>query len=79
MTLAEQRKRWLAAHLAHERKRARMTQVQLANALNRSQSWVARIENGDIDISYLDFFRIADCMPNYRRFTRILLDLALFK
>ena len=45
--------------LRERRKELNLTQKQLAEKLDREQSYIARVENGKADIQLPSFFRIA--------------------
>ena len=53
---------WLTFYgnmLRERRKELNLTQKQLAEKLDREQSYIARVENGKADIQLSSFFRIA--------------------
>lgn len=53
---------WLTFYgnmLRERRKKLNLTQKQLAEKLDREQSYIARVENGKADIQLSSFFRIA--------------------
>ena len=53
---------WLTIYgnmLRERRKELNLTQKQLAEKLDREQSYIARVENGKADIQLSSFFRIA--------------------
>lgn len=51
---------WFYGNMLRERrKELNLTQKQLAAKLGREQSYIARIENGKVDMQLSSFFRIA--------------------
>jgi len=48
----------LRAMLAEERKKARLTQLELATKLNRHQSFVAKYESGERRIDVIELIEI---------------------
>ncbi len=51
---------WFYGNMLRERrKELNLTQKQLAEKLGREQSYIARVENGKVDIQLSSFFRIA--------------------
>jgi ribosome-binding protein aMBF1 (putative translation factor) len=62
---------WFYGNMLRERRRElNLTQKQLAEKLGREQSYIARVENGKVDLQLSSFFRIATILgiqfiPNY--------------
>src|SRR5262245_52961552 len=59
-TTTRQQKHWrLIELLIQERKRAGLRQIDLANAMKRTQGWVARLESGDRQVKVFEFLAVA--------------------
>ena len=56
-------KRWSLAHeIMSAREKAKMTQVELAKKLKTSQSFIARVENGNQNLTIDVLIRMADIL-----------------
>lgn len=54
---------WFYGNMLKERrKELKLTQKQVAERLGREQSYIARVENGKVDIQLSSFFRIASVL-----------------
>ena len=53
------RSRWHGIILRERRKELKLTQKQLAQKIGKEQSYIARVEKGEVDIQLSSFFRIA--------------------
>ena len=55
------RSRWhgIGDILRERRKELKLTQKQLAQKIGKEQSYIARVEKGEVDIQLSSFFRIA--------------------
>lgn len=61
MRAAKSKNPWrhIAALVVEERKRAGISQRELARKLGRSQQWVSRVEAGRASVELFEFIRIA--------------------
>lgn len=48
--------------LRNRRKELKMTQKQLAKKIGKEQSYIARVEKGEVDMQLSSFFRIANAL-----------------
>jgi ribosome-binding protein aMBF1 (putative translation factor) len=61
-TLRSPRHRRLTEGLARERKRAGLTQAQLADAIGRPQSFIAKVEQGERRLDVVEFVAVAEAL-----------------
>jgi transcriptional regulator with XRE-family HTH domain len=61
-TLSSARQKALATLLADRRKKARLTQTQVAAKLRRYQSFVATVESGQRRIDVIEFLAFAEAI-----------------
>jgi transcriptional regulator with XRE-family HTH domain len=52
----------LCAALVSARKKAGLTQAELAARLNRGQSFVSKYERGELRLDVVEFFEVCDAM-----------------
>jgi transcriptional regulator with XRE-family HTH domain len=62
LTIRTKRHKQLIEILIAERKKARITQVDLAKQLGVSQTWVVRLESGGRRIDVIEFLALAELM-----------------
>lgn len=59
-TIRTKRHKQLVEFLIAERKKAGIKQVELAKHLGKSQTWVARMENGGRRVDVIEFMELAE-------------------
>jgi transcriptional regulator with XRE-family HTH domain len=52
-------KAWLCTQLIKCRKREKLTQKQLGDKIGRSQSYVSKVEDGEIELTVIEFVKYA--------------------
>ncbi|NDV58480.1 helix-turn-helix domain-containing protein [Bacteroides sp. 519] len=54
---------WYYGEILRDRRKAlKLTQKQLAEKIGKEQSYIARVERGEVDIQLSSFFRIAQAL-----------------
>lgn len=61
-TIYKIRYQYIINHLIHIRKTKKITQQQIANKLNKPQSYIAKIERCERKVDILEFIEICEVM-----------------
>ena len=62
-TFNEKTMAWYYGELLRDRRKAlKLTQKQLAQKVGKEQSYIARVEKGEVDMQLSSFFRIAEAL-----------------
>lgn len=62
-TFNEKTMAWYYGELLRDRRKSlKITQKQLAQKIGKEQSYIARVEKGEVDIQLSSFFRIAEAL-----------------